>query len=59
MLDCFFNIIIYDFFGSLFGYVLGGVVIYLLDYNIVDEKEFFNDVVFCSYVGWEYMGYKW
>lgn len=39
--------------------VLGGVAIYSSDYNTADEKEFPNDAAFRSYVGREYMGYKW
>lgn len=46
-------------FGTLLGYVLGGVVIYFLDYSFFDLQEYEDDVVFCSYIDDEYMGYKW
>ena len=53
------NITTHDPFGSLLGYAPGGVAIYSSDYNTADEKEFPNDAAFRSYVGREYMGYKW
>ena len=53
------NITTNDPFGSLLGYAPGGVAIYSSDYNTADEKEFPNDAAFRSYVGREYMGYKW
>ena len=53
------NIITHDPFGSLLGYAPGGVAIYSSDYNTADDKEFSNDAAFRSYLGREYMGYKW
>lgn len=53
------NIITHDPFGSLLGYAPGGVAIYSSDYNTADDKEFPNDAAFRSYLGREYMGYKW
>lgn len=46
-------------FGILLGYVFGGVVIYLLNYSSLNLQDYLDDVMFCSYIGNEYMGYKW
>ncbi|QIQ20560.1 bifunctional glutathionylspermidine amidase/synthase [Zophobihabitans entericus] len=46
-------------FGTLLGHAPGGVAIYSSDYSTVDPKEYPNDASFRSYLGREYMGYKW
>ena len=33
--------------------------IYSSDYHTADEKEYPDDAAFRSYLGREYMGYKW
>ncbi|WP_373100456.1 MULTISPECIES: bifunctional glutathionylspermidine amidase/synthase [Pasteurellaceae] len=48
-----------DPFGSLLGYAPGGIAIYSSDYDTADPKEFPDDAAFRSYLGREYMGYKW
>ena len=53
------NITTHDPFGSLLGYAPGGVAIYSSDYTTADEAEFPDDAAFRSYLGREYMGYKW
>ena len=53
------NITTHDPFGSLLGYAPGGVAIYSSDYNTADAKEYPDDAAFRSYLGGEYMGYKW
>lgn len=46
-------------FGTLLGYAPGGVAIYSSDYNSVNKAEYPDDAAFRSYIGHEYMGYKW
>ena len=53
------NISTHDPFGSLLGYAPGGIAIYSSDYHTADEKEYPDDAAFRSYLGREYMGYKW
>ncbi|TDQ59777.1 glutathionylspermidine amidase/synthetase [Mesocricetibacter intestinalis] len=53
------NISTLDPFGSLLGYAPGGVAIYSSDYASADKKEYPDDAAFRSYLGREYMGYKW
>ncbi len=53
------NIATHDPFGSLLGYAPGGVAIYSSDYNTADSQEYPDDAAFRSYLGGEYMGYKW
>lgn len=53
------NIVTHDPFGSLLGYAPGGVAIYSSDYTTADDTEYPNDAAFRSYLGREYMGYKW
>lgn len=49
----------HDPFGSLLGYAPGGIAIYSSDYDSVDRTEYPDDAAFRSYLGNEYMGYKW
>ncbi|ABR74174.1 bifunctional glutathionylspermidine amidase/glutathionylspermidine synthase [Actinobacillus succinogenes] len=53
------NIPTHDPFGSLLGYAPGGIAIYSSDYETADKQEYPDDAAFRSYVGREYMGYKW
>ena len=53
------NIPTHDPFGSLLGYAPGGIAIYSSDYETADKLEFSDDAAFRSYLGAEYMGYKW
>ena len=53
------NIHTNDPFGSLLGYAPGGIAIYSSDYDSADEREFPDDAAYRSYLGDEYMGYKW
>ena len=53
------NISTHDPFGSLLGYAPGGIAIYSSDYHTADEKKYPDDAAFRSYLGREYMGYKW
>ena len=53
------NLTKHDPFGSLIGYAPGGVAIYSSDYATADETEYPDDAAFRSYLGHEYMGYKW
>lgn len=53
------NISTHDPFGSLLGYAPGGVAIYSSDYETADKQEYPDDTAFRSYLGREYMGYKW
>lgn len=46
-------------FGALLGYAPGGVAIYSSDYDTVDPQQYPDDASFRSYIGNEYMGYKW
>lgn len=46
-------------FGTLLGYAPGGVAIYSSDYDTITEAEKEDDISFRSYIGNEYMGYKW
>lgn len=46
-------------FGTLLGYAPGGVAIYSSDYDSLDSEEFPDDASLRSYLGNEYMGYKW
>lgn len=46
-------------FGALLGYAPGGVAIYSSDYDTVDPQQYPDDASFRSYLGNEYMGYKW
>ncbi|HBO38216.1 MAG TPA: bifunctional glutathionylspermidine amidase/synthase [Pasteurellaceae bacterium] len=59
MLESLHNIPTHDPFGSLLGYAPGGVAIYSSDYKTADRREYPDDAAFRSYVGREYMGYKW
>ncbi|SEQ66155.1 bifunctional glutathionylspermidine amidase/synthase [Basfia succiniciproducens] len=53
------NIPTHDAFGSLLGYAPGGIAIYSSDYETADKNEYPDDAAFRSYLGREYMGYKW
>lgn len=53
------NIANYEPFGTLLGYAPGGVAIYSSDYNSLSEHEKEDEISFRSYIGNEYMGYKW
>lgn len=53
------NITTHDPFGSLLGYAPGGIAIYSSDYETADKREYPDDAAFRSYIGHEYMGYKW
>ena len=46
-------------FGTVLGYAPGGVAIYSSDYDSLDSEEFPDDASLRSYLGNEYMGYKW
>lgn len=46
-------------FGTLLGYAPGGVAIYSSDYKTIDPQDYPDDASFRSYLGHEYMGYKW
>lgn len=46
-------------FGTLLGYAPGGVAIYSSDYDTITDAEKEDDISFRSYIGNEYMGYKW
>lgn len=46
-------------FGTLLGYAPGGVAIYSSDYTSADKNQYADDASFRSYIGHEYMGYKW
>ncbi|OBU05022.1 bifunctional glutathionylspermidine amidase/synthase [Morganella psychrotolerans] len=46
-------------FGALLGYAPGGVAIYSSDYDSMTDAEKEDDISFRSYIGNEYMGYKW
>lgn len=46
-------------FGALLGYAPGGVAIYSSDYDSMTDAEKESDISFRSYIGNEYMGYKW
>ena len=46
-------------FGTVLGYAPGGIAIYSSDYMNVDPQEYPEDASFRSYLGHEYMGYKW
>ncbi|WP_392552607.1 bifunctional glutathionylspermidine amidase/synthase [Orbus wheelerorum] len=46
-------------FGTLLGYAPGGVAIYSSDYDTANKEDYPDDASFRSYVGHEYMGYKW
>ncbi|MCX9126735.1 CHAP domain-containing protein, partial [Providencia rettgeri] len=49
----------YEPFGTLLGYAPGGVAIYSSDYDSLPNVENKKDISFRSYIGNEYMGYKW
>ncbi|MGL4667559.1 MAG: glutathionylspermidine synthase family protein, partial [Saezia sp.] len=46
-------------FGALLGYAPGGVAIYSSDYSTANEEDHPDDASYRSYIGHEYMGYKW
>lgn len=46
-------------FGTLLGYAPGGVAIYSSNYSSLDRNNYPDDASFRSYIGNEYMGYKW
>lgn len=46
-------------FGTLLGYAPGGVAIYSSDYATANPKDYPDTSSFRSYLGHEYMGYKW
>ncbi|MBK4715646.1 MULTISPECIES: bifunctional glutathionylspermidine amidase/synthase [Tenebrionibacter/Tenebrionicola group] len=46
-------------FGALLGYAPGGVAIYSSNYSNLDSNQYPGDASFRSYIGNEYMGYKW
>ncbi|WP_265524058.1 bifunctional glutathionylspermidine amidase/synthase [Providencia rustigianii] len=46
-------------FGTLLGYAPGGVAIYSSDYSSIEDIDKHDDISFRSYIGNEYMGYKW
>lgn len=46
-------------FGTLLGFAPGGVAIYSADETHIDKTVFKDDAAYRSYVGHEYMGYKW
>lgn len=48
-----------EHFGALLGYAPGGVAIYSSDYDSLSNFDSKNDISFRSYIGNEYMGYKW
>ncbi|MGJ3353409.1 bifunctional glutathionylspermidine amidase/synthase [Providencia sp. Je.9.19] len=49
----------HEHFGSLLGYAPGGVPIYSSDYDSLSKLDNKEDISFRSYIGNEYMGYKW
>ncbi|KFZ38207.1 glutathionylspermidine synthase [Shewanella mangrovi] len=46
-------------FGTLLGYAPGGVAIYSSDYDSVKQQQVDKPSDYRSYIGNEYMGYKW
>lgn len=46
-------------FGTLLGHAPGGVAIYSSDYRTASPQDYPDDASFRSYLGHEYMGYKW
>lgn len=46
-------------FGTLLGYAPGGVAIYSSDYDSLDSEEYPDDASMRSFLGSEFMGYKW
>lgn len=46
-------------FGTLLGFAPGGVAIYSSDYQTVNKADYPDEASFRSYIGHEYMGYKW
>lgn len=46
-------------FGTLLGFAPGGVAIYSADETSIDKSLYKDDAAYRSYVGREYMGYKW
>ncbi|WP_392558434.1 bifunctional glutathionylspermidine amidase/synthase [Orbus mooreae] len=46
-------------FGTLLGFAPGGVAIYSSDYTTTNKDDYPDDASFRSYIGHEYMGYKW
>ncbi|MDF7666648.1 bifunctional glutathionylspermidine amidase/synthase [Orbaceae bacterium ESL0727] len=46
-------------FGALLGHAPSGVAIYSSNYATVDPKDYPDDSSYRSYLGREYMGYKW
>lgn len=46
-------------FGTLLGYAPGGVAIFSSDYSSANKEQYPDDASFRSYLGHEYMGYKW
>lgn len=48
-----------EHFGTLLGYAPGGVAIFSSDYSTVNKQDYPDDASFRSYIGHEYMGYKW
>lgn len=46
-------------FGTLLGFAPGGVAIYSSDYSIINKQDYPDDSSFRSYLGHEYLGYKW
>lgn len=46
-------------FGTLLGYAPGGVAIYSSDYTNINPQDYPDDSSFRSYLGSEFMGYKW
>lgn len=48
-----------ELFGVLLGHAPGGVAIYSSDYKTVNSNDYPDDASYRSYLGHEYMGYKW
>lgn len=46
-------------FGTLLGYAPGGVAIYSSDYATANPLDYPDDASYRSYLGREFMGYKW
>lgn len=46
-------------FGTLLGFAPGGVAIYSSDYTTINKNDYPDDISYRSYIGHEYMGYKW
>ena len=46
-------------FGTLLGFAPGGVAIYSSDYTTIHKDNYPEDTSYRSYIGHEYMGYKW